>query len=251
METLVVQNPDDVQKLNEILPQKSNTLVGYFMTGCRYCDDFKPEWSHLMKKAHKIPRQGAIITLPEALMGGVGCDKPRAFPGVRHYKHGKLHHDYTGRRTAKDIEQYIRRHFSGPSGTFHKRSVERRRHRGGSRKRRRRTRKKRSKKWIGSPEAEQKAWDKATKKCRHGARSASAPVYWRCITDSEHVANGGYADDDERKPSGMRPNRHRRLCNAVISALKGIDDDDKRSRRRSKKKSKKKRRRKKSQKKKH
>ena len=142
METLVVRGPTDVQKLNEILPNKANVLVGYFMARCRHCEDFKPEWSRLMGKAGKIPRQGTIVTLPEALMGGVGCDKPRMFPGVRHYKHGKLHHDYTGNRTAKDIEQYIRRHFSGPSGTFHKRSAERKRHRGG-RRRRRRTRKKR------------------------------------------------------------------------------------------------------------
>ena len=234
METLVVRGPTDVQKLNEMLPRESNVLVGYFMANCRHCDDFKPEWSRLMKKARRIPSQGAIVTLPEALMGGVGCDKPRMFPGVRHYKHGKLHHDYTGNRTAKDIEQYIRRHFSGPSGTFHKRSDERKRHRGG-RRRRRRTWKKRSKKWVGSPEAEQKAWKRVTKKCRHGARSAGAPVYWRCITDAEHVASGGYADDDERKPGGMRPNRHRQLCNAVVSALKGIDEDAKRSRRRSKK----------------
>ena len=42
--------------------------------------------------------------------------------------------------------------------------------------------------------AESEAFDRVRRECRHGAVSVDAPVYWRCITDEEHVAKGGYAD---------------------------------------------------------
>ena len=78
-----------------------------------------------------------------------------------------------------------------------------------SRKSRRGRRAPSVRKHVYNMNAESEAFDRVRRECRHGAVSVDAPVYWRCITDEEHVAKGGYADDDERPEGKMRPNRFR------------------------------------------
>ena len=138
MKVIEIDSDDDVDLFNDEFPRHRNVLVGFFADWCGHCKKLKPEWRELLHKMRRSPLSGIIATIPEPFMSKADCDSNiEGFPTIRLFKDGRSE-DYSGGRSRRELERYIRRNFAirGGSRTRRRRKGQKRRPRRPRRSRR-------------------------------------------------------------------------------------------------------------------
>lgn len=85
------------------------SVVCFHADWCGHCQQLKPEWDTMVKNLNKNNLEGLIARIEEKKLDKADCDKDiKGYPTIRVFKNGTKSKDYSGKREAKDLEEFIK-----------------------------------------------------------------------------------------------------------------------------------------------
>ena len=150
LDVMDVNNSNISQFNNKVNTEPS--VVCFHANWCGHCQQLKPEWDKMVNNIDKNSLSGLLARVEEKNMGSANCDSDiMGYPTIRVFKGGKKIKDYSGKRDAKNLEEFVKKTLGnsmsgGKKKKKRKKSKKKKRktkRRGRRRKGGRRTRKKR------------------------------------------------------------------------------------------------------------
>lgn len=160
----------DVNNSNiDTFNNKVNTepsIVCFHADWCGHCKQLKPEWDEMVNNIDKNNLSGLLARIEESNMGRANCDSNiMGYPTIRVFKGGRKIKDYSGKRDAKSLENFVKQTLGNNLS-------------GGKRKKKkkRKSRKKKTKK-------KRKRGGKKTRRKRKVTRNSLREKFFKMISD--------------------------------------------------------------------
>ena len=146
LDVMDVNNSNISQFNNKVNTEPS--VVCFHANWCGHCQQLKPEWDKMVNNIDKNSLSGLLARVEEKNMGNANCDSEiMCYPTIRVFKGGKKVKDYSGKRDAKNLEEFVKKTLGNSMSGGKKRKKENQKKRNVNKKTRRRQRwKKNSKK---------------------------------------------------------------------------------------------------------
>lgn len=104
--TVHVDNPLKIKELESLMKERP-VVIMYYMPGCYHCDAMKPEWERFEKSLKSKNHHVGTARVNSNHMTGVkGSERVSGFPTVLLIEDEKVKSEYSGDRTAEDLERF-------------------------------------------------------------------------------------------------------------------------------------------------
>jgi thiol-disulfide isomerase/thioredoxin len=101
-----IDNPLKIPEFDALIKERP-VVIMYYMPGCHHCDAMKPEWDRFEKSLKSKNHHVGTARVNSNHMNGVkGSERVSGFPTVLLIEDEKVKSEYSGDRTAEDLERF-------------------------------------------------------------------------------------------------------------------------------------------------
>ena len=146
-----------------------NSIVCFHANWCGHCQQLNPEWDIMVKNLKNKNLYGLLARIEAKNLDKAECDKDiKGYPTIRVFKNGTKHKDYSGKREAKELTEFVESILS-KSPKLMEQAGGKRRNKRKKRKRRKKTKTKRKRRKKRKNKTQKKRKNKTQKKKRRSS----------------------------------------------------------------------------------